>query len=78
MSWGDWGIWYMTRVEEYRAYAAECLRIVQLITDLEHRTRLVEMAQRWRDLAKRAERMRPEGQYLTDVHRTFFRHDAGF
>jgi hypothetical protein len=46
----------MARVGEYRHYAAECLRIAQETCDPEEKARLVDMAQRWRELSKKAEK----------------------
>ena len=46
----------MTRAEEYRHYALECARIAQLVTNADEKMHLLEMAQRWCDLAERAER----------------------
>ena len=38
--------------EEYRAWAAECLRLAQTETDEAARVRFLTMAQRWLDLAE--------------------------
>ena len=46
----------MTRAEEYKQYAVECVRIAQLVTNPDERMHLLEMAQKWRELAERAER----------------------
>jgi hypothetical protein len=46
----------MPRVDEYRRYAAECLRIAQQISDPKEKGRLLDMAQKWRELAERAKR----------------------
>jgi hypothetical protein len=46
----------MSRAELYRTYAAECLQIAQVVSDHDHRSRLVEMARRWHELADKAER----------------------
>jgi len=43
----------MTCVDEYRMWAAMCLRIGQKVTDSKRRAQLVEMAQQWYDLADR-------------------------
>jgi hypothetical protein len=45
----------MSKVEHYRRYAAECLRLGQETSGLD-RAMLIEMAERWRHLAERAER----------------------
>jgi len=43
----------MATAEEYRGYAAECLRLAQEAKTDEDRARLLQMAQAWRDLAER-------------------------
>jgi len=45
----------MTRGEEYRQYAAECIRVAQQIQNPHDKTMLLEMAQKWRDLAAKVE-----------------------
>ena len=45
----------MSRVDEYRRYAAECLRIAQETCDPEAKARLLNMAQKWRELGEKAE-----------------------
>jgi hypothetical protein len=46
----------MARADDYRRYAAECIRVAQQATNSHDKTLLLEMAQRWRDLAERVER----------------------
>jgi len=46
----------MARAEEYRRYAAECIRVAQQASNTDDKTLLLEMAQRWRELAERVER----------------------
>ncbi len=46
----------MHRVAEYRRYAAECLRVAHQSNDPNDKSLLLEMAQRWRELADRVER----------------------
>jgi hypothetical protein len=46
----------MTRVEEYRHYAIECARIAQLVSKPDEKMHLLEMAQKWSDLAELAAR----------------------
>jgi hypothetical protein len=47
----------MRKAEDYRRYAAECLRLAQeLQTGPKGAALLLEMAERWRRLAERAER----------------------
>jgi hypothetical protein len=43
----------MAAADEYRGYAAECLRLAQEAKTDEDRARLLRMAQAWRDLAER-------------------------
>jgi hypothetical protein len=45
----------MTDVDEYRRYAAQCLELARRATEHEHRLRFLQMAQRWNELADRAE-----------------------
>ena len=45
----------MSRAEDYRHYAAECVRVAQAISNPHERARLLEMAQKWRDLSNKAE-----------------------
>jgi hypothetical protein len=45
----------MSRVDDYRRYAAECLRIAQETCDPEAKARLLDMAQKWRELGEKAE-----------------------
>jgi hypothetical protein len=45
----------MTTSEAYRLYAAECMQLAQSVSDPRKLARLVEIAQRWRDLADQAE-----------------------
>jgi hypothetical protein len=40
---------------EYRRLAASCLQVAERMSFKEDRTRMIEMAQRWLDLAKQAE-----------------------
>ena len=47
----------MSRPEEYRAHAAQCLRMMQLATVEEVRAALLLMAQSWNQLAERLEDM---------------------
>jgi putative IMPACT (imprinted ancient) family translation regulator len=41
--------------EEYRKMAADCIEVAQRMSLKDDRTRMMEMAQRWLDLAQRAE-----------------------
>ncbi len=47
----------MARAEEFRRYAAECLRVAQETSAAHDKAVLLEMAQRWRELADRVERV---------------------
>jgi len=49
----------MTTAAEYRQYAAECLQAAKLSMREDVRATLLSMAQRWNDLAARAERNAP-------------------
>ena len=45
----------MDSAEDYRDYAAECLRLAQHAADAADKARLIQMAQAWQELAdKRA------------------------
>ncbi len=43
----------MSSVEDYRGYAAECLRLAQNAADSGDKARLLQMAQAWQDLAEK-------------------------
>jgi hypothetical protein len=47
--------------EEYLRHAEECVALAQKTADPEARTRLLEMAQAWRDLADKFRRSSPDG-----------------
>ena len=44
-----------SRALEYRRLPAECLEVAERMSLREDRSRLMEMAQRWLDLARKAE-----------------------
>jgi len=46
----------MSQAEEYREYAAICARIARSSAVPEDKVTLLEMAQRWRELADKVER----------------------
>jgi hypothetical protein len=46
----------MARAEQYRRYAAECVRVAQLSTNPTDKALLLEMARKWHELAERLER----------------------
>jgi hypothetical protein len=46
----------MARADEYRRYAAECLRVAQKTNNPSDKAMMLEMAQKWRELAERSER----------------------
>ena len=52
----------MTRAEEYRGYAAECLRLSQTSGNPNDKRLMLEMAEKWRELAEKAERQNDRGQ----------------
>jgi len=45
----------MARAEEYRRYAAECIRVAQQIQNPSDKAMLLDMAQKWRELAEKVE-----------------------
>jgi len=52
----------MTKSEEYRRHAAQWLRAAELARTADAKQRLINMAQRWNDLANRAQRWPLEAQ----------------
>jgi hypothetical protein len=49
------GLLLMSRLDEYRHFAAECLKMAQAAEDEQRRTILLQMAQGWLDLAQKDE-----------------------
>ncbi len=45
----------MARADEYRGYAAECIRVAQQTADPNERARLLAFAQKWRELARKCQ-----------------------
>jgi hypothetical protein len=45
----------MARVDDYRRYAAACLRLAGATSNAQEKAQLLQMAQKWRELADRAE-----------------------
>jgi hypothetical protein len=41
-------------VEQYKEFAAQCVRLAQQATDANHKARLIEMAEAWQRLADQA------------------------
>ncbi len=52
----DWKGVGVSPSEQYREYAAECLRLAQSAANEDDRARLVGMAQAWRELAGKLEK----------------------
>ena len=46
---------FMARGEEYRRLAADCVRLSQQTENQETKALLLEMAEKWRELAERAD-----------------------
>ena len=46
----------MARADEYRRYAAECVRVAQTTSNPNDKQLMLEMAQKWRELAEKVER----------------------
>jgi hypothetical protein len=46
--------WMAGKAEQYKVYAAECLRIAQETADADQKARLLEMAEAWQRLADAA------------------------
>jgi hypothetical protein len=51
----SWGAG-MARADEYRRYAAECIRVAQATSNPNDKQMMLAMAQKWRELAEKAER----------------------
>jgi hypothetical protein len=54
---GDSGC--VSTADEYRRYAAECMALAERLTDPSDKSRLVQMAQAFLDLAERRDRLDP-------------------
>jgi hypothetical protein len=52
LSWGAG----MARADEYRRYAAECVRVAQTTSNPNDKQVMLEMAQKWHELAEKVER----------------------
>jgi hypothetical protein len=52
----------MTKTEEFRRHAGQCLRAADLARTADAKQLLINMAQRWNDLARRAQRWPLEAQ----------------
>ena len=48
----------MARAEDYRRYGAECVRISQQTDNAQQKATLLQMAEKWLELAEKAERKR--------------------
>jgi hypothetical protein len=46
----------MARADEYRRYAAECVRVAQSTSNPNDKQMMLEMAQKWRELAEKVAR----------------------
>jgi hypothetical protein len=46
----------MARADEYRRYAAECVRVAQTTSNPNDKQMMLEMAQKWHELAEKVER----------------------
>lgn len=59
---GPRGKFRMSRVGQYRRYAADCLRLASSRDDVREKAVLLQMAEEWRCLAERAEKEDRESQ----------------
>jgi hypothetical protein len=50
----------MGKAEQYRRYAAECIRLAQQAQEFSEKDSLLAMAEAWRRLAEHAERIRDD------------------
>ena len=48
----------MARAEDYRRYAAECIRIARATNNAQEKATLIKMAEKWRQLAEKADHER--------------------
>ena len=46
----------MARADEYRRYAAECVRVAQTTSNPNDKQMMLEMVQKWCELAEKVER----------------------
>jgi hypothetical protein len=51
----------MPKGDDYREFAAECLRVAQQLKDPVEKAKLVHMAQIWRELAEKADATNKNG-----------------
>jgi hypothetical protein len=49
----------VTPADKYTQYAAECIRVAQQICDPAQKTMLLDMAEKWRQVAESAEKKEP-------------------
>ena len=56
----------MSRADEYRKYAADCIRVAQRSNNSDDEAMLVHMAQKWRELADKVERQGDQGDSSED------------
>ncbi len=52
----------MSRVDVYRGYAADCVRLASSASSAAAKALLLEMAERWQRLAERIEKDRQSGK----------------
>lgn len=52
----------VSTADEYRRYAAECMALAERLTDPSDKSRLVQMAQAFLDLAERRDRLDPPSE----------------
>lgn len=55
----------MSLTEEYRGYAAECVRLAMVRENADDKALLLQMAEQWRELAERLKKEPPEQRQLT-------------
>lgn len=54
----------MGKAEQYRGYAAECIRLARQSREQQEKQTLLSMAAAWRRLAEHAERVRESGSNI--------------
>jgi hypothetical protein len=52
----------MSTAEEYRRYAAECMALAERLTDHTDKSRLIQMAQAFLDLADKRDKLDPRAR----------------
>jgi hypothetical protein len=57
------GLGPMPKGEEYREFAAECLRVAHQLKDQTEKAKLIRMAQIWQELAEKSDALNKNGAH---------------